>query len=103
MEYLKTPLSPSDAKWCEEWLESYTNVVACITNTDEFTEYTLGKLIHYEAMHEQRLELMVRLTARHNKLRRQREWDAMLKFMEDYNVITETERERHREVLMRES
>lgn len=103
MEYLETPLTPADLKWCEEWLETYTNIVQCLTNRVEFTEYTIGKLIQYEAMHEQRMELMIRLTARYNKLRRQREWARLLKFIGDYNAITETERERHRKVLMHES
>ncbi len=84
-DYLLQKLTDADVEWCEKWLKSYTYVIACLTNESDFNEYSLGKLIKYEAMNEQREDLLIRMTARLAKLRRKREWHELLNYIRRHN------------------
>jgi len=97
MKYI-IDLSEDDKRWCKVWLRSHTYVIACLTNTSDFNEYSLRKLICYESQHRQRTGLLVRMTARYAKLRRKREWQELVTHMRRINL--ERERERYRKISM---
>lgn len=100
MELSEYQLTEDDEKWCARWLKRYTYVIACLTNENDFSEFAIGKLIIYESLHEQRLDLLNRMMARFSKLRRKREWSELLEGVKVMRRIRneekQTERKGHR-------
>lgn len=59
--------------YCRKWLREFYKVELQITNTSLFSEATLLRMLKLELSDRQRKNVVTRLEARINKLRRQRE------------------------------
>jgi len=103
MNILNYQLTEEDIVWCKRWAERYSNIIVCLTNEYDFTEESLGKLIIFEAVNRQRIDLLHRMMARYAKLKRRREWHELLDFIEETKNAKTRDRERRRKISMSRS
>lgn len=91
----KLSLTKDEKRYCESLLSNWRTLVSNLTDP-EMTENTIRKLIFYEATTKQRMDVLNRLAGRYYKLRRQREWEELMVFINESKKGSK--RIKHREV-----
>lgn len=82
MKYDSIKLTDGEMYQCELLLSRVATINERLMQMDE---NALVKLIRYEATTRQRPVVLYRLTARFGKLRKNREWDELNEFIQNYN------------------